>query len=470
MTRVPRFSLQQLRSQLPYLPQTLKLVWDAAGKWTLAWLLLLLLQGILPLAPVYLTKTVVDALVQALHSGGEWQAVRPIFWWGGLMAGALLLMEVCSSLTQWLRATQADMVQDYVSGLIQAKAVTLDLAFYETPEYFDRLYRARVDAFTRPMLLLENLGALLQNSITLAAMAAVLLTYSWWLPLVLIFGTLPALVVVGRATLREAQWRHHNTVQERRSRYYDVLLTMPENAAELRLFNLGRHYRQAFQRLRQQLRLEKRTLGLTLLGGQLVAGTFAFLTGGAALVWVIWGAVQGRTSLGDVALFYQVFNQGQRLMQTLLSNVGEIYRNIIFLENLFEFLQLQPQIISPPQPLPLPPRLQQGISFSEVTFRYPGSSKPALDAFSLDIPAGSVVALVGDNGAGKTTLIKLLCRFYDPEAGQITADGLDIRTVAMDAWRRRITVLFQEPVHYHTTAAENIAQGDLDAAPKPDRN
>ena len=317
-------------------------------------------------------------------------------------------------------------------------------------------------------MLLENLGSLLQNSITLAAMAAVLLTYSWWLPLVLIFGTLPALAVVGRATLREARWRHQNTARERRSRYYDLLLTMPENAAELRLFDLGRHYRQAFQQLRQQLRLEKRSLGLTLLGGQLAAGTFAFLTGGAALVWVIWGALQGRTSLGDVALFYQVFNQGQRLMQTLLSNVGEIYRNILFLENLFEFLQLQPQVVSPPQPLPLPPRLQQGISFSGVTFRYPGSSKLALDAFSLDIPAGSVVALVGDNGAGKTTLIKLLCRFYDPEAGRIIADGVDIRTVATEAWRRRITVLFQEPVHYHTTAAENIAQGDLAGSPQPE--
>ncbi len=207
MIRTPRFSLQEFRSQLPYLPQTLNLVWEAAGKWTLAWLLLLLVQGILPLAPVYLTKTIVDALVQALRSGGDWQALQPVFWWGGLMAGALLLTEVCSSLSQWLRTTQADMVQDYVSGLIQAKAVTLDLAFYETPEYFDRLHRAQVDAFSRPVLLLENLGALLQNGITLAAMAAVLLTYSWWLPLVLIFGTLPALVVVGRATLREARWR-----------------------------------------------------------------------------------------------------------------------------------------------------------------------------------------------------------------------------------------------------------------------
>jgi ATP-binding cassette subfamily B protein len=105
------------------------------------------------------------------------------------------------------------------------------------------------------------------------------------------------------------------------------------------------------------------------------------------------------------------------------------------------------------------------VSLAGVTFRYPGSRQPALDSFNLDIPAGRTVALVGDNGAGKTTVIKLLCRFYDPETGRITADGLDIRELEVEAWRRRITVMFQEPVHYHTTVADNIAQADLDAAP-----
>ncbi len=318
MTRTPNLRFQELRSQLPYLPQTLKLVWQAAGTWTLAWVFLLLLQGVLPLATVYLTKVVVDALVQALRSGGNWQEVGPLVLWGGLLAGILLLTELLLNLSQWLRATQADMVQDHVSGLIQAKAVALDLAFYETPEYYDRLYRARVDAFSRPVLLLENLGALLQNGITLTAMAGVLLAYSWWLPLVLIFGTLPALAVVGRATLRQARWRQRNTVQERRSRYYDWLLTMQENAAELRLFDLGRHYRQAFQRLRQHLRMEKQALLLEQLWGEAAAGTFAFLAGGAAIAWVMWGAVRGKASLGDVALFYQVFNQGQRLHADLI--------------------------------------------------------------------------------------------------------------------------------------------------------
>jgi ATP-binding cassette, subfamily B, bacterial len=129
MTQAPRFSLHELRSQLPYLPQTLKLVWQAAGTWTLGWVFILLLQGVLPLATVFLTKVVVDALVQALRSGSNWQAVGPLVLWGGLLAGILLLTELLLNLSQWLRATQADMVQDHVSGLIQAKAVALDLAF-----------------------------------------------------------------------------------------------------------------------------------------------------------------------------------------------------------------------------------------------------------------------------------------------------------------------------------------------------
>jgi ATP-binding cassette subfamily B protein len=271
--------------------------------------------------------------------------------------------------------------------------------------------------------------------------------------------------VVGRATLRQARWRQRSTPDERRCSYYDWLLTMQENAAELRLFDLGWHYRQAFQRLRLKLRMEKQALGLEQMRGEMLSKIFAFLTAGGALVWVIWGAVQGRASLGDVALFYQVFNQGQRLMQTLMGNVGEIYRNILFLENLFEFLRLQPLIVNPPNPLPPPARLIQGLKFKGVTFRYPGSAPPALDNFDLEIPAGHITALVGDNGAGKSTLIKLLCRFYDPEAGRITVDGLDLRDLDMEAWRRRITVLFQEPVRYHATAAENVAQGDLAAAP-----
>ena len=129
--------------------------------------------------------------------------------------------------------------------------------------------------------------------------------------------------------------------------------------------------------------------------------------------------------------------------------------------NLFEFLALQPQVVSPKEAVIPPLRLRDGIRFEDVTFRYPGSSKIALRDFNLTIPAGSVVAIVGANGAGKSTLMKLICRFYDPESGSVTLDGTDVRRFSLEELRRRITVLFQQPVHYNATARENIAFGDL---------
>ena len=171
-------------------------------------------------------------------------------------------------------------------------------------------------------------------------------------------------------------------------------------------------------------------------------------------------------TLGDLALFYQAFNRGQSLLRTLLGNVGQIYSNALFLGNLFEFLDLEPQVVEPLQPRLAPSPLHHGVRFRDVTFRYPGSERAVLEHFNFTIPAGQVVAVVGANGTGKTTLTKLLCRFYDPEAGGIELDGHDIRNLSITALRRMITILFQFPVPYYVSAAENVAMGDVAAAPQ----
>jgi ATP-binding cassette subfamily B protein len=147
-------------------------------------------------------------------------------------------------------------------------------------------------------------------------------------------------------------------------------------------------------------------------------------------------------------------------MRTLLENAGQIYSNVLFLGNLFDFLALEPRIVDPPIKQPMPAG-RGAISFDNVTFYYPGSDRPALRDFDLTIPAGKIVAIVGPNGAGKSTLIKLLCRFYDPDGGQITLDGVPLAELSLAELRRQMTVLFQEPVRYNASAAENIALGDL---------
>jgi len=456
-----------LLDQLPYLPRAFSMVWEATGYWTLSWAILLLFQGVLPVAIVYLTRWLVDGLVAAVDAGGSWESVQPTLILVALMAGVLLANELLNSATGWIRTAQSELVKDHISTLIHEKSVAVDLAFYESPEYYDHLHRARAEAQYRPLALLENAGNLVKNSITLLAMAAVLIPLGLWLPIALLLSTFPALVVVLRYSSRQYKWRLSRTADERRSWYYDWLLTNGETAAELRLLDLGKHFQAAFQTLRLRLREESLRLARNEGLAEMAARTFALLITGLSLAWMAWRTMQGLISLGQLALFYQAFYQGQALMRTLLQSVGQVYANLLFLSNLFEFLDLQPQVLDPPRPSPLPVPLREGIRFDQVSFRYPDSERLILCNFDLLIPAGKTVAIVGANGAGKSTLIKLICRLYDPEEGRIELDGIDLRELSLQELRRSVAVLFQEPVRYNETVAENIGLGNLAAAADP---
>src|SRR5205085_10807313 len=233
--------------QLDRIVRALLLVWAAARRWTIVWAVLLVIQGLLPVASVYLSRLLVDSLVGAIGATADWARVRPTLVLAGLMVGVIVLTEVLQSLTEWIRTAQAELVQDHISALIHAKSSEVDLAFYETPEYHDHLYQARDEAGSRSLTLIESIGSLAQNGITLVAMAAVLLPYGVWLPLALLASTLPALAVVVRHSWRAHQWSKRTTSDRRRAWYYDWVLSGSEFAAELRLFGLGEHFRSSYQ-------------------------------------------------------------------------------------------------------------------------------------------------------------------------------------------------------------------------------
>ena len=461
-------AVQQFKSQLPYLPMAFGMVYRAAGGLTIAWLGLLLVQGLLPVAMVYLTKVLVDGIAQVIKDSGGWQGLTSLAPAAVAMVCVLVAIEVFQSVSRWLRTAQSERVQDSVHELIHDQAMSLDMSFYDNPDYYDQLHRARVDALSRPTALMENAGTLLQSFITLVAMAGVLLTFGIWIPVLLALSTIPALVVVMRHTMRFHLWRMRNTTAIRKTHYYDMMLTSREAAAEMRLFHLGSHFRGLFKELRARLRREKVELARNEAVATAVAALIGLAAMAGALAWMGLQASRGLLSLGDMALFVQAFFQGQRMMRSLLGSAGEIYRNIMFMENLFEFLQLKPKITEASEPPPHP-ELQKEIRLQDVTFCYPGSNRPALVNFNLSIPAGKITALVGENGAGKTTLIRLLCRFYDPEGGHVMIDGQDIRSLSTESIRQRITVLFQEPVRYHDTVFNNIAFGDIDSRPDHSR-
>ncbi|MEW6365267.1 MAG: ABC transporter ATP-binding protein [Acidobacteriota bacterium] len=429
------------------------------------WTGLLVIQGLLPIATVYLTRILVDDLVAVMGAGTIWPAARPLLLCVAAVAAVMLLDEIAEGLIEWTRTQQAELVKDHIAGLIHQKSISVDMAYYESPEYHDHMFRAQQEAQYRPVTLIEQAGAIFQNMITLIAMTAVLIPLGAWLPVVLLISTVPALYVVLRHGARMHESRVRMTADERRAWYYNWLLTNVVPASEIRIMALGDYFMQAYRGVRGRLRKESLRLERAAGLGELSAAVFGLLITAGAMGWMVWRAILGEISLGVLAFFYQAFTRGQGLMSNLLHNLGQIYGNTLFLGDLFEFLGLETRIRDPRQPRPAPTVLRHGIAFKNVTFRYPNGRRDVLRGLDLFIPAGKMVAVVGENGAGKTTLIKLVCRLYDPEQGGVELDGVDIRTLSVPELRRLVAVLFQEPVQYSASVAENIALGDLAGAP-----
>jgi ATP-binding cassette subfamily B protein len=229
--------------KLSYLTRVFGFIWAAAGQWMVVWAILLVIQGLLPVALVYLTKPLVDGVQAAMGRGTSLETVQPVLFIALGIGAILLLTELIKVALEWIGAAQSELVQDYLSDLLHRKSTTVDFAFYETPDYYDRMFRARVDAGTRPLALLESSGSLVQNTITVVAMAAVLIPYGVWLPLALLVSTAPAFYVVLRTSRRYHNWWTNTTTERRRTQYLGTVLTDGFYAAEIRVFGLGGFFR-----------------------------------------------------------------------------------------------------------------------------------------------------------------------------------------------------------------------------------
>ncbi|HOU65066.1 MAG TPA: ABC transporter ATP-binding protein, partial [Thermomonas sp.] len=153
----------------------------------------------------------------------------------------------------------------------------------------------------------------------------------------------------------------------------------------------------------------------------------------------------------------------RQLLESLLVGFSQVAGQALYLDDLYSFFEIEPEIRSKPDAIAVPDPIRQGFVFDNVGFRYEGADRWALRGLSFELHAGEVLALVGENGAGKTTLVKLLARLYDPDEGRILLDGRDLRDYDLDDLRANTGVIFQDFVRYHLTAAENIGVGLIEA-------
>jgi ATP-binding cassette subfamily B protein len=237
------------------------------------------------------------------------------------------------------------------------------------------------------------------------------------------------------------------------------------HAKEMRLFNLGGLFKNRFQALRQVLRDGRLGLSRQRAGADFVVQALAVLAIFGTLGLAAVQALRGQISLGDLTAIYLGFQIGLSAIQAILHSLAGLYEDNLFLAHFYQFLELQPRICPPNDPQPTPAPFQSGVRFEGVSFTYLSGEKAALAEVDFSLAPGQVVALVGANGSGKTTLIKLLCELYQPSSGRITVDGIDLRQLDPLDWRRQLSVIFQDYIHYQLTAAENIWLGNTEIAP-----
>jgi ATP-binding cassette subfamily B protein len=438
------------------------LVWQAAPGWAAARLGLLFLQGVLPLVALLLLKLVVDAIAAALSSPDPLAALETPLLLVALVGAVGLLLAALQALAGFVNEALGLQLTDHVQGLIHAKSVSLDLAFFETPDYHDHLHRAQREGGHRPARIVAGLASLARNALTLVGLAGLLLAFEPWI--VLLFGAAagPALLVKLRFSAELYRWRVATTPSERLAMVHDWMLTHVAFAKELRSFGLGGHLRLRHRELRDSLRRERMAQARQAALAEVVAHALGALAFVGAMALTVFRVAQGVITLGALVMYYQALQRGLGNLEQILTDLAGLHEDSLFLADLEEFLNQRPSLVDPSQPRSLRRPLREGLVFEHVSFRYPGSGRPALHDVSLELRPGEVVAVVGPNGSGKTTLVKLLCRLYDPDEGRILLDGEDIRHFRLRDLRREIGVFFQDFAQFPTTVRENIGFGDID--------
>ncbi|WP_339867197.1 ABC transporter ATP-binding protein [Pseudohongiella nitratireducens] len=452
--------IKRFFSVFRYSAVAVEIVWQASVLLTLSMAMATLFAGLLPAAIAWVGQLIVDTVVAAIDASGEArdQHTRQLLQYVVLEAFLVILLTGAQKINTVCQSILRALLGNEVNVRILKKALTLELADFEDSEYYDKLIRARREASSRPLSLVIATFDLIRDGISLISYGVLLLQFSVWAVLLLGLAGIPAFLAEARFSGEAFRNQRRRSAERRMQVYLEMVLTREDGVKEVKLMQLGKHFLQRYVDIFRNIYKEDRSLVLRrgvwgyLLG---LLASFAFY---GAYGWVAFAAVAGAITLGQMTMYIGVFRQGQSAVTSCLAAINRMYEDNLYLSNLTEFLGHN--VPEPSGEQTVGPDPDDGIRFEHVTFKYPGTPKPALDQVSFHIRPGESLAIVGENGSGKTTLIKLLTRLYTPTSGRILFQGLDLQEWDVDVLRGKLAVIFQDFNRYQLKVGENIGVGN----------
>src|ERR1700676_875024 len=445
-------------------PPILKMVWESAPAIVSSSLFCRFVAALVPLAMLVVTRVIIDS-INGLT--GHHTPLQGAFWWlVALEFGVVTTGIGIGPIVDFCDAVLADKFTCHINTRIMEHAASLDLLSYEDPLFHDKMERARVQGTDR-IGMIQAIGRLVQEVITTVSLAASIFLFSPWILVVLIACIVPTFFGETHFAFLGYSLNSHQTPARREMEYVRNLGGSRESAKELKLFGLGPflvdRYRGISKELhRQTVALAQRRLVMGLLLA--VLGTIGYY---GSYAFAIHQTVTGLLTIGTLTLVAGAIAGSSSNIQAVLGTFSSIAGQALFLTDLLEFFSVRPKIVSKPNALPAPRPIRRGFEFKNVSFSYPGSSKLVLNNISFRLESSERIALVGKNGEGKTTIVKLLTRLYDPTAGQILLDGVDLREYNLEDLWKEIGVRFQAVMTYDLTSSENIEIGSIEKRNNP---
>ncbi len=436
-----------------YIRKTVELVWGVSKSLTIISILIIILENGAWAGSIYMLKILVN--IASNPNDEHLFSLTGALIFTGLIS---ILYVIIKSISGYYSELQATKVNQHIDGLIHNYIHRLDYTYYEDARYFDTLKRACDAANGRPFAVVKSLFDMGRNLLTLVTVAYLLISISVFLLPLLTILVIP--IFIGKIINSNKSFELYikNTELDREVGYLGSLLTGEYAAKEVRAFGLGDFIFKKYIGLRnhlvdQNLKLSKKRAISDLINTGV--GTIGFF---GVTAFIVYGAMNGTNTVGDIALFLVIFPQAFSVMQGLFGAVNTMYQNNMHVHLIFDLFEYESPIEHSTSKAEFK---EGGLVLRNVNFEYPNKKETILEGINMEIPQGKIVAIVGINGAGKTTLIKLLCKLYNPTSGTISYKGNDITQYSSTQYRNEVSVVFQDFVKYNLTIKENIAFGDL---------